>query len=139
MKFDGSDQQGEDNLDPTVNTSKQQEGNICSQQRTGHWDDHEHSIYLEFLHNVRGVDRSYKKGQPLFKKMSEIIGTRSASQCRSHHQKFNPYNQLIKKSKKKCFKNIGKNRLKGQGQAILRTKQIMRKYFALIRETTDEE
>ncbi|CAD8063952.1 unnamed protein product [Paramecium sonneborni] len=135
MKFDGSDQQGEDYLDPTVNTSKQQEGNNCSQQRTGHWDDQEHYIYLEFLQNVRGADGSYKKGQPLFKKMSEIIGTRSPSQCRSHHQKFNPYNQLIRKSKKKSFKN----RIKVQSKPILRSKQIMRKYFALIRETTDEE
>ncbi|CAD8050923.1 unnamed protein product [Paramecium primaurelia] len=135
MKFDGSDQQGEDYLDPTVITTKQQEGNICFKQRTGHWDDNEHSIYLEFLQNSRGPNNSYKKGYPLFKQMSEFIGTRSPSQCRSHHQKFNPYSQLIQKSKRKYLKN----RLKVQNQPILRSKQIMRKYFASNRETTDEE
>ncbi|CAK65825.1 unnamed protein product (macronuclear) [Paramecium tetraurelia] len=133
MNINGSDLQGEDYLNPSVNISKQQEGNLCIKQKNGHWDDNEHSIYLEFLSNARGD--SYKKGQPLFKKMSEFIGTRSPSQCRSHHQKFNPQNFETKNSKKKYFKN----RIKDSRQPILRSKQIMRKYFALNRETTDEE
>lgn len=32
-----------------------------------------------------------KKTSKIFKQMSELIGSRTPSQCRSHHQKFNPY------------------------------------------------
>jgi hypothetical protein len=41
-----------------------------------------------------------KKTSKIFKLMSEIIGTRSPSQCRSHHQKFNPFVHHIKKRQK---------------------------------------
>jgi hypothetical protein len=32
-----------------------------------------------------------KKTSKIFKQMSELIGSRTPSQCRSHHQKFNPF------------------------------------------------
>ncbi|CAD8057146.1 unnamed protein product [Paramecium sonneborni] len=62
-------------------------------KKTGHWSEQEHQLYIDFLYQSQNLAESSKKnkGQKLFKKMSETIITRSPSQCRSHHQKFNPF------------------------------------------------
>jgi hypothetical protein len=36
-----------------------------------------------------------KKTNKIFKLMSDIIKSRSPSQCRSHHQKFNPFSKYV--------------------------------------------
>ncbi|CAD8196753.1 unnamed protein product [Paramecium pentaurelia] len=72
-----------------------------SQSRVnGHWTKQEHLLYLEFVKNHESILRSKydKKSKKIFKLMSQYIPTRTATQCRSHHQKFNP----LTKSKKKC-------------------------------------
>ncbi|CAD8162934.1 unnamed protein product [Paramecium octaurelia] len=60
---------------------------------TGHWSTDEHSTYIQFLQQYENIMASsmMKKTSKIFKQMSELIGTRTPSQCRSHHQKFNPY------------------------------------------------
>ncbi|CAD8082627.1 unnamed protein product [Paramecium primaurelia] len=60
---------------------------------TGHWSTDEHSTYISFLQQYEDIMTSsmMKKTSKIFKQMSELIGTRTPSQCRSHHQKFNPY------------------------------------------------
>ncbi|CAD8113232.1 unnamed protein product [Paramecium primaurelia] len=78
-------------------------------KKQGHWNEIEHKTYLKFLQD----NKNHTKGQRLFKKMSQIVGTRTPSQCRSHHQKFNP-------QKTKCLSETG----------ILRSKQYARQYFA---------
>ncbi|CAD8058873.1 unnamed protein product [Paramecium sonneborni] len=72
------------------------------QQSTGHWSEQEHKTYLNFLNVHRSVMESsdQKKTSKIFKLMSETIGTRSPSQCRSHHQKFNPFSHQVKKRQK---------------------------------------
>ncbi|CAK65053.1 unnamed protein product (macronuclear) [Paramecium tetraurelia] len=78
-------------------------------KKQGHWNEAEHKAYLSFLEE----NNNHTKGQRLFKKMSQVVGTRTPSQCRSHHQKFNP-------QKPHCHSETG----------ILRSKQYARKYFA---------
>ncbi|CAD8068861.1 unnamed protein product [Paramecium sonneborni] len=60
---------------------------------TGHWSTEEHTTYINFLQQYESIMTSsmMKKTSKIFKQMSELIGTRTPSQCRSHHQKFNPY------------------------------------------------
>ncbi|CAD8162676.1 unnamed protein product [Paramecium octaurelia] len=60
---------------------------------TGHWSAIEHTTYVNFLSQYENIMNSsmMKKTSKIFKQMSELIGTRTPSQCRSHHQKFNPY------------------------------------------------
>ncbi|CAD8123867.1 unnamed protein product [Paramecium sonneborni] len=92
-----------------------QSNNLISGQKKiikkyGHWTEIEHKSYLHYLQE----NKKHIKGQRLFKKMSQIVGTRTPSQCRSHHQKFNP-----QKTKQQ------------QETGIQRSKQYARKYFAL--------
>ncbi|CAD8092977.1 unnamed protein product [Paramecium sonneborni] len=70
-------------------TKKARKENI----NTGHWSAVEHTIYVNFLSQYENIMNSsmMKKTSKIFKQMSELIGTRTPSQCRSHHQKFNPY------------------------------------------------
>jgi hypothetical protein len=44
----------------------------------GHWSKEEHDKYLQFLE----LNAHLKKNNKIFKPMSEMIGTRSPSQCR---------------------------------------------------------
>ncbi|CAK88665.1 unnamed protein product (macronuclear) [Paramecium tetraurelia] len=68
----------------------------------GHWTTQEHLQYLDFIksHENTLISKYEKKSKKIFKLMSEFIPTRTPTQCRSHHQKFNP---LIKG--KKNFKS----------------------------------
>ncbi|CAK69159.1 unnamed protein product (macronuclear) [Paramecium tetraurelia] len=63
----------------------------------GHWSAQEHQVYLTFLQQHKDVMESseLKKTNKIFKLMSDIIKSRSPSQCRSHHQKFNPYSKYL--------------------------------------------
>ncbi|CAD8085677.1 unnamed protein product [Paramecium sonneborni] len=67
------------------------------QFNNGHWSAQEHQVYLTFLLQHREVMESseLKKTNKIFKLMSDIIKSRSPSQCRSHHQKFNPYSKYL--------------------------------------------
>ncbi|CAD8083200.1 unnamed protein product [Paramecium sonneborni] len=67
------------------------------QFNNGHWSAQEHQVYLTFLQQHREVMESseLKKTNKIFKLMSDIIQSRSPSQCRSHHQKFNPYSKYL--------------------------------------------
>ncbi|CAK84794.1 unnamed protein product, partial (macronuclear) [Paramecium tetraurelia] len=80
-------------------------------QNTGHWSQQEHQTYLDFLQQHKQIMESQdqKKSNKIFKQMSELIGSRSPSQCRyyefnlqirSHHQKFNPFIHQVKKRQK---------------------------------------
>ncbi|CAK83781.1 unnamed protein product (macronuclear) [Paramecium tetraurelia] len=93
----------------TKSQSDLQESSKKIQKKAGHWNQEEHESYLRFLLE----NANHSKGQRLFKKMSQIIGTRTPSQCRSHHQKFNPSKPTIK---------IAQTRL-------LKTKQLVRLYM----------
>ncbi|CAD8200580.1 unnamed protein product [Paramecium pentaurelia] len=86
--------------------SKEQSQNVKKNQ--GHWSNQEHQIYVEFLQqhqNTTMQNQQNRKNNKIFKLMSMTIGTRSPSQCRSHHQKFNPFTlagqKRIKKNKKR--------------------------------------
>ncbi|CAD8150370.1 unnamed protein product [Paramecium pentaurelia] len=69
---------------------------VSPKKNIGHWTKDEHEKYLKFLED----NTLMKKNNKIFKPMSEIIGTRSPSQCRSHHQKFNP--QSPQTQRKSC-------------------------------------
>ncbi|CAD8171368.1 unnamed protein product [Paramecium octaurelia] len=80
-------------------TQKQKGQNLLTKKpkkenvNTGHWSTDEHTTYIQFLQQYENIMTSsmMKKTSKIFKQMSELIGTRTPSQCRSHHQKFNPY------------------------------------------------
>ncbi|CAD8163799.1 unnamed protein product [Paramecium octaurelia] len=59
----------------------------------GHWTQKEHRLYLQFIETNKDImmKSDMKKQEKIFKQMSLVIRTRSPSQCRSHHQKFNPF------------------------------------------------
>ncbi|CAD8107024.1 unnamed protein product [Paramecium sonneborni] len=73
----------------------------------GHWTQQEHQLYLEFVKSHESILKSKydKKSKKIFKLMSSYIPTRTATQCRSHHQKFNPLNKG-KKKLKQLFRQI---------------------------------
>ncbi|CAD8146997.1 unnamed protein product [Paramecium octaurelia] len=80
---------------------------------SGHWTPEEHQTYVEFLQNhltqSLSCSQDNKKNNKIFKLMSQTIGTRSPSQCRSHHQKFNPNTPAGQKRMKKTNKKINAN------------------------------
>ena len=55
----------------------------------GKWNTQEQMLYKRFLEDNLDhfVDKSVRKSQKVFLKMSKIIPTRTAEQCRTHHQK----------------------------------------------------
>ncbi|CAD8175116.1 unnamed protein product [Paramecium octaurelia] len=59
----------------------------------GHWTQKEHRLYLQFIETNKEImmKSDMKKQEKIFKQMSVVIKSRSPSQCRSHHQKFNPF------------------------------------------------
>ncbi|CAK80539.1 unnamed protein product (macronuclear) [Paramecium tetraurelia] len=59
----------------------------------GHWTQKEHRLYLQFIETNKEImmKSDMKKQEKIFKQMSIVIKSRSPSQCRSHHQKFNPF------------------------------------------------
>ncbi|KAM3131291.1 hypothetical protein pb186bvf_016609 [Paramecium bursaria] len=65
---------------------------IIEKQSKGHWKLKEQRLYKKFIeNNIELLTRpNIKKKSKFFNLMSEAIKTRSASQCRSHHQKFYP-------------------------------------------------
>ncbi|CAD8206938.1 unnamed protein product [Paramecium pentaurelia] len=75
-----------------------------SQRVNGHWSQQEHQMYLQFVNDHQDILKSKydKKSKKIFKLMSQSIFTRTATQCRSHHQKFNP----LQKSKRKEKNNL---------------------------------
>ncbi|CAK61735.1 unnamed protein product (macronuclear) [Paramecium tetraurelia] len=87
--------------------SKEQPQDVKKNQ--GHWSTQEHLIYVEFLkqhQNTTMQNQQNRKNNKIFKLMSMTIGTRSPSQCRSHHQKFNPFTLAGQKRNKKNKKRI---------------------------------
>ncbi|CAD8112510.1 unnamed protein product [Paramecium sonneborni] len=105
-------------------------------QQTGHWSESEHQTYIDFLNIHRSVMESQdqKKTSKIFKLMSETIGTRSPSQCRSHHQKFNPFIHQIKKRQKGAGRRKKDNQNteklnKNDENAFLQSLQIQHQLF----------
>ncbi|CAD8194374.1 unnamed protein product [Paramecium pentaurelia] len=88
-----------------IDTELPHKGNSHSEEEesssrvNGHWSKQEHQLYLQFVNDHEDILRSKydKKSKKIFKLMSQCILTRTATQCRSHHQKFNP----LQKSKRK--------------------------------------
>ncbi|CAD8128306.1 unnamed protein product [Paramecium sonneborni] len=73
---------------------------ISPKKNIGHWSKEEHEKYLFFLEEHLDI----KKNNKIFKSMSEVIGTRSPSQCRSHHQKFKPLSPTAQNKNQKLQK-----------------------------------
>ncbi|CAK70278.1 unnamed protein product (macronuclear) [Paramecium tetraurelia] len=71
---------------------------LSPKKNSGHWTQEEHQKYLKFLEDHAHI----KKNNKIFKPMSDVIGTRSPSQCRSHHQKFNPFSPIVQKKNLKA-------------------------------------
>ncbi|CAD8083654.1 unnamed protein product [Paramecium primaurelia] len=108
-------------IDPEVTKSQcdTSESSKKIQKKCGHWNNEEHESYLRFLQE----NANHNKGQRLFKRMSQIIGTRTPSQCRSHHQKFNPSKPCVKLTQIK----------------IMKTKQLVRLYMSKHQEKDEDE
>ncbi|KAM3137059.1 hypothetical protein pb186bvf_010787 [Paramecium bursaria] len=124
-----------DNSDPTSPILRPHHNDWQREKKSGHWTTLEHQQYLDFLHQTKELIESSNnnKGQRLFKKMSQIIGTRTPSQCRSHHQKFNPFNSQLNKRKK------FKKRTRENIEPYIRSKTMIRKMFASLPKDPDED
>ncbi|CAD8117975.1 unnamed protein product [Paramecium sonneborni] len=85
--------------DQPLRVNSHLEDDDSSSRVNGHWSKSEHQLYLKFVNEHEDILRSKydKKSKKIFKMMSQYIITRTATQCRSHHQKFNP----LQKSKRK--------------------------------------
>ncbi|CAD8206038.1 unnamed protein product [Paramecium octaurelia] len=75
-----------------LNKKKKKKSTKSKFFKKGHWTNKEHRLYLQFIESHKEImsDSDQKKLNKIFKQMSDFLKTRSASQCRSHHQKFNP-------------------------------------------------
>ncbi|CAD8205087.1 unnamed protein product [Paramecium pentaurelia] len=62
----------------TKQSSELQTGSKKITKQQGHWNQIEHNTYLKFLQE----NANHTKGQRLFKKMSQVVATRTPSQCR---------------------------------------------------------
>ncbi|CAD8190881.1 unnamed protein product [Paramecium octaurelia] len=82
------------------------EREIKENKLNGHWTKEEHGFYLEFVNNHFDILKSKyaKKSKKIFKLMSQFIPSRTPTQCRSHHQKFNPLQSRLKKNNLKQMK-----------------------------------
>ncbi|KAM3145631.1 hypothetical protein pb186bvf_002177 [Paramecium bursaria] len=91
------------------------------QYNTGHWTAQEHSMYMSFLQQHKDVMESaeLKKTNKIFKLMSDIIKSRSPSQCRSHHQKFNPYSRYVQ-----VQPNVVRRKMKVEHSSSLQQQEI---------------
>ncbi|CAD8044993.1 unnamed protein product [Paramecium primaurelia] len=80
-----------------LNKKKKKKSKKSKSFKKGHWTNKEHRLYEQFILNHKDImsDSDQKKMKQIFKKMSDFIKSRSASQCRSHHQKFDPKKQQI--------------------------------------------
>ncbi|CAD8179740.1 unnamed protein product [Paramecium octaurelia] len=78
-----------------LNKKKKKKSKKSKNFKKGHWTNKEHRLYQQFIENNQEImsDSDQKKMKQIFKKMSDLIKSRSASQCRSHHQKFDPKKQ----------------------------------------------
>ncbi|CAD8048871.1 unnamed protein product [Paramecium primaurelia] len=132
MKSENSGTLNQEYLELTINHSKQQDISNSNNVKQGHWTQEEHHQYVQFLLRVKGSGDSQRKGQPLFKRMSQIIGTRTPSQCRSHHQKFNPFNPRLRRNHKR-------RQLAKIEKPFQRTKQLIRQYFNKHKIHSDDE
>lgn len=65
------------------------QGEGAFSQRSGHWDEEENRKYFLFLtvHHNNFERKNLRRSEKIFKVMSRYLGTRTADQCRSHHQK----------------------------------------------------
>ena len=88
------------------------------------WTKEECQLYEEFIKNyfLAMKDSSSKRNTKVFLQMSEFIGTKVPSQCRSHHQKF--YKKLIRSLngedvKKKRGKKASKKKIEDQEKNII--------------------
>ncbi|CAD8125644.1 unnamed protein product [Paramecium sonneborni] len=82
------------------------EREISENKYNGHWTKEEHELYLEFVDSHYDILKSKydKKSKKIFKMMSQYIPSRTPTQCRSHHQKFNPLQQNKRKKRFKLEK-----------------------------------
>ncbi|CAD8077783.1 unnamed protein product [Paramecium sonneborni] len=80
-------------LKAQVPIKKTRRKNVRKTYNNGHWTQKEHRLYLQFIETNKEImmKSDMKKQEKIFKQMSLVIKTRSPSQCRSHHQKFNPF------------------------------------------------
>ncbi|CAK82355.1 unnamed protein product (macronuclear) [Paramecium tetraurelia] len=76
-----------------IPTKKIRRKTASKMYKNGHWTQKEHNLYLQFIETNKAImmKSHQKKQEKIFKQMSLVIKTRSPSQCRSHHQKFNPF------------------------------------------------
>jgi len=63
----------------------------------GKWTDKEQNSYISFLKTnmLQMVDKLLRKSRKVFLNMSNTIQTRTADQCRSHHQKLIFYHSTV--------------------------------------------
>ncbi|CAD8091582.1 unnamed protein product [Paramecium sonneborni] len=86
-------QQVEQNQIKEKKINKTRKKNSKKTYNNGHWTHKEHKLYMQFIEKNKEImmKSDMKKQEKIFKQMSLIIKSRSPSQCRSHHQKFNPF------------------------------------------------
>lgn len=86
-----SDSSSHPRKDQRASTKKARKhhGESHSSQRSGHWDEIENRKYFVFLqdHHTNFERKNLRRSEKIFKVMSRYLGTRTADQCRSHHQK----------------------------------------------------
>lgn len=63
----------------------------------GKWTPSEQRLYIQFLkeHMEDMGNKVARKSNKVFLKMSKLVKTRSADQCRSHHQKILKYHYSL--------------------------------------------
>ncbi|CAD8055955.1 unnamed protein product [Paramecium primaurelia] len=83
----------EQNQNQKKQIKKTRKKNSKKMYNNGHWTKKEHRLYLQFIETNKEImmKSDMKKQEKIFKQMSIVIKSRSPSQCRSHHQKFNPF------------------------------------------------
>ncbi|CAD8110854.1 unnamed protein product [Paramecium primaurelia] len=119
--------------------NKEQEQNAMKNQ--GHWTSQEHQIYVEFLEQHHGTSmqsQQNRKNNKIFKLMSQTIGTRSPSQCRSHHQKFNPYTAAGQKRNKRNKRRMSNQNVDGENMLNMTVKPMIQYNTPMIKPILDQ-
>ncbi|CAK57248.1 unnamed protein product (macronuclear) [Paramecium tetraurelia] len=122
-----SQQEGSKNTEGTKKKINKEQGQNGIKNQ-GHWTNQEHQIYVEFLeqhHCTSMQSQQNRKNNKIFKLMSQTIGTRSPSQCRSHHQKFNPYTAAGQKRNKRNRRRLSNQNVEGENFHNMTTKPMI--------------
>lgn len=109
--------------------------NNCEKSQIGRWNYDEQLLYLEFTKdNAFALEnKENRRSSKIFKQMAKVVISRSADQCRSHHQKMEKKHGSVPNILTQCRKSL--ERLRNKAKRIAKSNIISSPQFLEIKES----